>query len=294
VTTPRLTEVFILEASMRAYQMIGWSRPEAKAWFEKTYGSVALEAAIITMALIKDQDDDYGADEVAEDPVVQRWFKSLKVSSKFRDAIKKHSAELISLKKQEIEGEGRAYTAISKIAQQYMLEPEGYEGETALEVEDGWKWVHLTDDECRDFEGAAMQHCGQASGLMFSLRDPQNKPHVTMDVSPSGGVDDGPLNIPANDVIQIRGKQNSIPDMKYWPKIKELVKQVGAKALWDSYPVSGEEEDGRGLVRSRKFADFLELKWAHDPDSNPDVHAALGDDEEPMFDEPTPLDQYEF
>lgn len=263
--------------------MAGWSRPEAKKWFEKTYGPVALEVAIITMALIENEDDDYGVDMVADDPAFQRWVATLKKSSKFRDMVKKHSKELLSIKKEggdAMQSRNKAFNAVHTMAQKFMVEPEEYQGETALEFEDGWKWVHLTEAECNDYEGVMMQHCGQASGLMFSLRDPQGKPHVTVDVSPPGGVDDGPLNIPANDIIQIRGKQNSIPDMKYWPKIKDLVQQVGAKALWDSYAKhqEGESED-LGVVQSRKIADFMELEWAHDP---------------ALHQEPTPLDQYEF
>ena len=285
VTTPKMKNVFLIEASMRAYQMAGWSRPEAKAWFEKTYGPVALEVAIITMALIENEDDDYGVDMVADEADFKRWVKTLKDSPKFRDAIKKNAAQLIAIKKKEISGEGRAFSVIGKIAQEFMVEPEGYAGETALELEDGWKWVHLTDEECRSFEGSTMQHCGQSVGIMYSLRDNQGKPHVSMDVSPApNGIDDGPINIPSNDIIQLRGKQNAIPDVKYWPKIKELVKQVGAKDLWDSYAQPGEDDASRGVVLSRKIAGFMELGWAHDP----------ADREEKIPNEPTPLDQYEF
>jgi len=275
-----MTDVFLFEASMRAYQMAGWNKPEAKVWFEKTYGPIALEVAIIMMALIDDEDDDMGVDMVTDDVTFQAWVKALKTSGKFRDLIKKHSKELISLNRQSPRGENKAFTAISKIAMPFLIEPEGYEGETALQFEDGWKWVHLIDSDCRDFEGTSMQHCGQAVGHMFSLRDPQNKPHVTIDLSPSpDGMDDGAIFIPANDVIQLRGKQNSIPDMKYWPKIKDFVKQMNSKTLFDSYTSRGDEEDGVGIVKSRKFAEFLELDWAHD---------------EPRPDEAIPLDQYEF
>jgi hypothetical protein len=73
-----------------------------------------------------------------------------------------------------------------------------------------------------------------------------------------------------------------------------MIAQVGAQSLWDSYPVSRDQEDGRGTVRSRKFADFLELNWAHDPDNNPDNYVDVGDADLPVFQPETPLDQYEF
>lgn len=142
--------------------------------------------------------------------------------------------------------------------------------EKVLDMDDGWSWVMIGSGEC-GIEGKRMQHCGKASGIMYSLRDPQGKPHVTMDVSPQpDGVDDGPLHIPAGDIIQLRGKQNDMPDMKYWAKIKSMVQKVGAEDLWDSYASDDDPEDERGLRLSRKFADFLEVKWAHDPERFPE------------------------
>lgn len=57
-----------------------------------------------------------------------------------------------------------------------------------------------------------MQHCGQASGDMWSLRDKSGKPHVTLDVV-------------GNQAVQIRGKQNQTPDGVYWKYIEEFCKK---------------------------------------------------------------------
>ena len=76
----------------------------------------------------------------------------------------------------------------------------------ALTFPDGFFWVELRCDE-QGMEGVEMQHCGVAGGSMFSLRDGSGNPHVTIDV------DEGKA-------TQVRGKQNALPDRKYWPYIK--------------------------------------------------------------------------
>lgn len=89
----------------------------------------------------------------------------------------------------------------------------------SLKFPDGFYWVKLESRNEESEEGRLMQHCGAAMGEMWSLRDPNNKPHVTIDVTgPSGP--DGPL-----EASQIRGKQNEVPDKKYWKYIEELFKK---------------------------------------------------------------------
>jgi hypothetical protein len=84
-----------------------------------------------------------------------------------------------------------------------------------MKFSDGFFWVEVSGSECGR-EGKRMQHCGAASGKMYSLRDNENKPHVTVDIS-------------VHIMRQCRGKQNDMPDKKYWNKIKDFVKKSGIK-----------------------------------------------------------------
>ena len=85
---------------------------------------------------------------------------------------------------------------------------------------DGYFWVKLNPGECEK-EGEEMQHCGIADGIMYSLRDSNGKSHVTIDM--------GDKNI----ISQLRGKQNTTPDKKYWPYVKKFVEHFKVKEIDD-------------------------------------------------------------
>lgn len=85
-----------------------------------------------------------------------------------------------------------------------------------MKFPDGFYWVKLDGKEC-DAEGNLMQHCGQATEDMYSLRDADGRPHVTLDVWPKSSS--------PRKVDQIRGKQNKVPDRKYWPYIEEFFRK---------------------------------------------------------------------
>ena len=79
-------------------------------------------------------------------------------------------------------------------------------------------WVRLTQRDCLDREGQVMGHCvasywdkvKDGRTTIFSLRDPQNNPHATVEVS--GGA-----------LIQVKGKQNTPPVAKYQPATIKLL-----------------------------------------------------------------------
>lgn len=91
-----------------------------------------------------------------------------------------------------------------------------------LKLSNGFFWVKLQPDECPG-EGRLMQHCGASGHDMFSLRDAKGQPHVTIDYDER-----------ENEVRQLRGKQNSFPDRKYWPAIAAFFKKTNA-VLSDEY-----------------------------------------------------------
>lgn len=87
-----------------------------------------------------------------------------------------------------------------------------------LKLSNGWYWLNLRKETC-DKEATAMQHCGSdRRGILYSLRDKENKPHVTIS-----------YNEFTNKVNQIRGKQNAVPNKKYWPACEEFFKKTKAK-----------------------------------------------------------------
>lgn len=82
------------------------------------------------------------------------------------------------------------------------------DAKTLIDMGNGWKWVELTDRH-HGKEAQQMQHCATDSrGDLVSLRDAQNNPHVTMT-----------FNKDSNTVFQIKGKQNTSPNQKYWDSI---------------------------------------------------------------------------
>lgn len=103
-------------------------------------------------------------------------------------------------------------------------------------------WAKLTNDKALAREGSLMGHCvggdnyvravKHDSATIFSLRDAQNKPHVTIEAQGSRG--DWTIN-------QVKGKGNKAPVAKYAPFVKAFLNEVGANAS------SGGNNDIRGI-----------------------------------------------
>lgn len=113
---------------------------------------------------------------------------------------------------------------------------------------DGFKIVKLKSGEC-EAEGGSMGHCvgdyaeAVESGEteIYSLRDPQNRPHATVSVLDEMVVD------------QIKGRQNKVPIPKYAEKIKEWLKTT-------SYDVSDCDDYFNILSNVEKKQRFIEIK----------------------------------
>ena len=84
---------------------------------------------------------------------------------------------------------------------------------------DGWYIARLLTERALDNESAAMQHCvghgiydtdvREGRTVILSLRDPHNNPHVTIEID-----------VKANSVQQIRGKQNERPKAEYARRVR--------------------------------------------------------------------------
>jgi len=86
-----------------------------------------------------------------------------------------------------------------------------------IEFPDGYFWYEVADGECST-EGKLMGHCGRKSwggSTMYSLRDPSNSPHVTIEYN-------------KGTIIQLKGKGNERPKDKYTKYIKEFLKKTNA------------------------------------------------------------------
>jgi hypothetical protein len=94
--------------------------------------------------------------------------------------------------------------------------------------DDGMKWVQLMTEMHLAREGNLMHHCvgnagythamKQGTSEFYSLRDPKNEPHITVEVSIRGNV---------RHAIQMKGKQNAKAVAKYQPYLRDLVTQPG-------------------------------------------------------------------
>ena len=96
------------------------------------------------------------------------------------------------------------------------------EGETVVELPNGWKWVMLSAAYCKK-EGGAMGHCGNIAGAnpndrILSLRQPADgdnwAAHLTFIWSPKAGT-----------LGEMKGRSNSKPAKKYHDAIIQLLRQ---------------------------------------------------------------------
>ena len=117
-------------------------------------------------------------------------------------------------------------------------------------------------------EGDNMGHCvggycdsvETGATIIFSLRDPKNAPHVTIEVDYSGRVD------------QIKGKQNDAPVPKYRPMVKQWLKTTDF-----DYSRSGDYqniltiEDYQADLEGDEFLENFSLAKAGASSSDPEV-----------------------
>jgi hypothetical protein len=134
------------------------------------------------------------------------WLARKDVDGRPMKLMKLHSVEQL-----QAEAEKSFRKKLQKLGKTVVLD----EGERIeMELAEGYSVVRMLSTTSLDQESARMQHCiglgsydrflGSNRRALFSLRDPFNKPHATMDIDLQTGI-----------VLQIRGKQNAIPVERY-------------------------------------------------------------------------------
>ena len=114
------------------------------------------------------------------------------------------------------------------------------EGTTIVkQYPDGFQWVKVESAGALRNEGDSMGHCvgGYCEAVqngdteIYSLRDPQGRPHVTIEVKPEEGTPNDPDADPMDQqtwfqepgIRQIKGKQNLAPAKEYHPYVHDFV-----------------------------------------------------------------------
>jgi len=127
----------------------------------------------------------------------------------------------------------------------HMKSSKELESEALMKTSDGMYWIDIGASKCGR-EARLMGHCGNDNrGDLVSLRDKNNKPHVTM----TWNKDD-------NTIYQIKGKQNDVPDKKYWPAVKEFFNRFKPD-LRDYEIIDPGDEYDRRSADQENFADYI-------------------------------------
>lgn len=141
--------------------------------------------------------------------------------------------------------------AVLEALESFRLEQRGEipQGKIVYQFDDGWTVQRLVDPEQLGAEGEVMQHCvGEycpqvAAGetIIYSLRDPKGRPHVTMETREGFGR-----------FLQVQGKQNRKPIEEYLERVKQFAVEKGINP---SAELTSEEYDrafGYGSERGKE------------------------------------------
>lgn len=124
----------------------------------------------------------------------------------------------------------------------------------AHQYPDGWTLRKLRGKDCQ-YEGDAMGHCvgsygnevDQGNTMIYSLRDPNQVPHATMELEPNHYEFDGLDQFPVpqeSRIVQIQGKGNGIPKPEYQARLKQWFETMAPeeRPYWEGEPIRTGEE----------------------------------------------------
>lgn len=118
-----------------------------------------------------------------------------------------------------------------------------------IDYGDGTAWWKLIGETCLTREGDLMGHCvadyvdDVASGesTILSLRDKENKPHVTVELNDVAYIRDA--SEAGYRINQVKGKENKAPVEKYWKYVDGLIKKLDSEGQLEVSP------EGHGDLR---------------------------------------------
>jgi hypothetical protein len=131
--------------------------------------------------------------------------------------------------------------------------PEEEKTNVVVDYQNKGGWVQLKSQQALEQEGKAMGHCVSSyygtvkSGAtkIFSLRDEENQPHVTMEVR-----DDT--------IYQVKGKKNAPPVAKYVPYVKDFLNKLGLPPNQSRY--GAHDIEAMGLKYSQETKKYGSVK----------------------------------
>ena len=117
----------------------------------------------------------------------------------------------------------------------------------------GWRWVRVLTPEGLDYEGNAMGHCVGKGGYdngntIFSLRDPDNLPHCTVEWKEAGRV-----------VEQVQGRANQAVVERYHGAVKSFLKGLKPDVVQSAYKFGHFMHEGE-LLHWSELAEGMHIK----------------------------------
>ena len=157
-----------------------------------------------------------------------------------------------------------------------------YSGKNVVySFEDGWTFVEVGIQDA-ETEGEEMQNCigdyceaiYDEEVFLYSLRDPQNNPHVTIEVNEY------------DEAVQIKGKQNEYPKDKFWVYITTFLNH---NSFTNVDPLFKSEMDSKSTEEILRLEDQVVLandenvetrfKLTANPNLTPEAQMVLANDE---------------
>ena len=149
-------------------------------------------------------------------------------------------------------------------------------GEVIIDFGDGYKFIKLNrTEEAYKYEGDIMGHCVEGyvdneMSIIYSLRDKNNEPHVTIEVSMHPDYGDDVELIDVRGIVQIKGKGNEAPIPKYIPYVLAFIEKTGYAVYedgenigWKRVRIFPDDEEVNQYVDDR-FEDYIKYIYNGD------------------------------
>lgn len=144
-------------------------------------------------------------------------------------------------------------------------------------LSNGWTIQEVRSENDLGVEGEKMGHCvggyceivARGDSSIYSLRDPKNEPHATIEVRPTAKGEPGPATpMPSKEegweIIQIQGKENKEPIPEYKKMIAEWFKSLDRENI----SMSDSEDDLQEQISYTPADEWADVIWNSYPHEN--------------------------